>query len=274
MKTGFLLFEQYHQRKNIGSSRIRGDWVLKYMKNAERFVQGENYDAIVFQKVYWKEMAREFKGVKILDICDPDWMEGADVVQFANEMDYIVTSTDKLKEVMEKFTDVPIECIPDRIDFETLPKTVKQHKGRAKKVCWFGYSHNAEVLDVAYYKIKKLGLELVVISDGNIRTSQCNVKNVKWNADTYNEEIINCDFVIIPETAQGRHAFKSNNKIVHSWALGMPVARTATELDLFMDGYERAKEAEIRRKEVLENYDVKLSAKRYEEIIKKIHESK
>ena len=247
---------------------------MKYMKNTERFKQGENYDCIVFQKTYWKEMARVFKGVKILDICDPDWLDGADVVNFANEMDYIFTSTDKLKEVMSKFTNVPIEWLPDRVDLDGLKVKKKVHTGKAKKVCWFGYSHNAEVLDVAYYKLKKLGLKLVCITDGNIQTSQCQVENIKWNISTVDSDIQDCDFVIMPNDESGRRAFKSNNKIVHSWALGMPVARTALDLELFMDEKERKKEQEKRLQEVKDKYDVKTSAKRYTEVIKKIYESR
>lgn len=273
MKIGFVLFEDYFQRKNIGSSRIRGQWLIEKMENAERFVQGKPYDVIIFQKAYWREMARGFAGIKIVDICDPDWFDGAEIVNFIKDVDGVTTSTEKLAEDIRKFTDKPVMCIPDRVKFEELPQP-KKHVGKAKKVCWFGYSHNAEVLDPTYFKIKKNGLKLILITDTPVRIGECETEFVKWEAETVNDEIQKCDFVLLPKLKKGRYQYKSDNKTIQSWALGMPVAETAIEMDRFMDATERQNEADEKYAYVKQNCDVAKSVTELEQFIEKLKQAK
>lgn len=271
MKIGYVLFDNYWQRKDIGSSRIRGRWVIKYLNKiegveAEEFVQGKSYDVIVFQKAYWKEMAREFRGIKILDICDPDWMEGAEVVSFCKDMDFITVPTEAMKETMAQFTDKPIHILPDSEDIDVLP-TPRKHEGKAKSVVWFGYSTNLEVLYPTFFTIKKLGLSLIIVSDGHLNTAECSVQNVKWDALTCDEEYQKADFAILPDKLNGRFKFKSNNKTIHSWALGLPVAKTPQDMERFMDGEERQKEATARYQEVQEKYSTQETANQLYELI-------
>lgn len=272
MTIGFILFEQFWQRKSIGSSRIRGTWVMEELNKmegvqAEPFVQGKMYDVLIFQKVYWKEMARNAKALKILDICDPDWLDGAEVVSFMKEMDIVTTSTERLAEDLRKMTDKPVYCIPDRVKMDGLP-TPKQHHGQAKKVVWFGYSHNIDVLEPAYLKLRKMNLILLIIADGNVQISDCQNEFLKWDIETVNQNIQNADIVLLPEWTKGRFAYKSNNKTLQSWALGMPVAKTPADLERFLDPEERNKEAKIRYQEVLDKWQVKQSADELVKIIK------
>jgi len=164
MKIGFLLFEKIHGKKNLGSSRIRGHWIVKNWDEAELFEQGKKYDAIVFQKVYWSNYLKAYDGIKVLDICDPDWLDTAPIIEPLKYFDGVVTSTIALAEEMKKFTDKPVKFIPDRQDLE-FHNVRKVHKGRAKKVIWFGYSHNAKTLDVTLSTLKKYGLKLTVLSN-------------------------------------------------------------------------------------------------------------
>ena len=266
---GFMLFEAYLQRKNIGSSRIRGHWLIDQMPEAEAFVQGKEYETVIFQKVYWKEMARAFKGKKILDICDPDWLDGFEIVSFLKEMDAVTVPTQALKDSIQKFTTLPIFLIPDRVNMkDMLPP--KQHEGKATKVAWFGYSHNTEVLDAALMNIRKLGLTLKIVSDGAYATSECKVENVKWDPMTWQEEIQDADFCLLPEKLSGRALFKSPNKTHQSWALGLPVAKTLQDLERFMDPLERQKEAEEKFKWMQENGDVTKSVEEMREVIESI----
>lgn len=272
MKIGFVLFSKYHQKKDIGSSRMRGEYLIKNMPEAEEFIQGKKYDVIVFQKVYWKEMMRSFKGIKILDLCDPDWHEtGIEIVKFLNLVDAITTSTEALKKEVEQFTDTPVYYIPDRLDFESLPK-LKTHKiegGKAKTCVWFGYSHNIESVEPAIPKLKKEGLTLKIISDGNYNSQ--GVENVKWDIQTAYKEIQKADFALFPEYKSGKYTYKSNNKTILSWALGLPVAKTADDVEKFLYPVERIKEVKKRLKEVKEKYDVKQSAKELMNIINERH---
>jgi len=276
-KIRYVLFERYWQRRNIGSSRIRGYWVIEALKklgyDANILRQGEDCSVLIFQKAYWKEMARAFKGIKILDICDPDWLDGVEMANFCKEMDAVITSTIQLKKEMQGFCKCPVYFIPDRVKLENLPKP-KIHKGGAKDCCWFGYSHNMEVLEAIPLKLKKLGLSLTVISDGQYKDGVIAVKNIKWQAETVDRNIQKSDIVVMPLSKIGRNVYKSNNKIVHSWALGMPVATNPQELERFLDSNERNKEAAKRLKEIKEKYDVRLSAEELLNLINVITKNK
>ena len=48
----FMTFEQYHGKRNIGSTRIRVRNLLKHWKEADIYKYGENPDVLIFQKVY------------------------------------------------------------------------------------------------------------------------------------------------------------------------------------------------------------------------------
>ena len=274
LKIAFVLFEDYHQRKNIGSSRIRGHWVIENLKGAERFKQGGKYDVIVFQKTYWKEMARNFKGVKILDICDPDWLDGLEIANFCKDMDAVVVPTEAMAKIMRQVAECPVKIIPDRVKFEGLPKP-KKHKGRAKSCVWFGYFHNTEVLENTLFKIKKNNLLLRIISNGVFNTSICSMKNIKWESpEQTNEELLKADFAILPRYLKGRDIYKSDNKVVQCWALGLPVATNPLDMDRFMEEKEREVEGEKVLTEARKNFNVKTSAKEYQELIESIIRSK
>lgn len=68
-KGGILLFEQWHGKRNIGSSRIRGHWLAKYWDGLEIFQQGVKYSFVIFQKCFWLDYVKAYKGIKILDLC-------------------------------------------------------------------------------------------------------------------------------------------------------------------------------------------------------------
>lgn len=270
MKIKIISFEAYHGRKNIGSSRLRGHWMAKYMKDGEMYKQGCQSDVIIYQKVFWQEHADAYKGIKILDICDADFLAGQPIKKIMDSMDAITVTTKALKEQLQHFTDVPIHIIPDRLDLE-FHKEKKVHKGVAKKVVWFGYFGNSEVLKSTLFALKKHKLKLKVISDGVFAhrppLKKEDVENVKWDIETVNDEILKADIALLPRLDKGNYKYKSNNKKITAWALGMPVAEEPDELKRFMDPDERRKEARLRWKEVREKYDIKQSVKQLNEII-------
>ena len=273
-KVGFLLWEKWHGKDSysIGSSRIRGHWLIKYWDGAESFCQGQEYDVLILQKVYWAGYCEQFNGIKILDICDPDWLDEVPFKRTLEVVDAVITSTQPLADYIAQMTDKPVVYIPDRQDLE-FHKKKKVHKGRAKRVCWFGYSHNARVLDKVVGFIKKQGVKLVVIS--NLRPSYRGADvNLEWSLDTINDNILDCAFCLLPEDERPLGKYKSNNKTTKAWALGMPVARTPDEFLRFLDPDERKKESEERTKEVKEKWDVRLSVSQYKELIDKLKDGK
>jgi len=282
-KGGIVLFEQMQGESNMGSSRIRGHWLIRAWNedktidsSLEVFQQGAKYDFIIFQKAYWLEYAEKFKGIKILDICDPDWLAGSCVKRMTDCVDGVTTSSQVLADSLKEIVDKPIKFIPDRQDLEFHP-FMKKHEGRAKWVCWFGYSHNAEELYQVTSSLKKLNLKLKVISNCRPPSKYAD-ENVQYdwkNPDfDFNKEVTKCDIVIMPAHITALGKYKSLNKTYTSWALGMPVANSKDDLERFLDAGERNKEAEKRIKEVREKFDIRLSVKEFSNFIKQLKEKK
>ena len=273
---GILTFEQMSGKKNLGSCRIRGHWLVRYWNEAEIFQQGAKYDVVIFQKALWLDYVQEYKGIKILDLCDPVWLELLPTVDIIKNCDVVTTSTETLRDEVKKFTDKPVICIPDRQDLE-FHNIQKVHTGRAKKVVWFGYSHNSKVIDKALSLLKRHNLELTVISDCRPSYAKAD-RNVKYDWDNpsfdFNAEVLKNDIVIMPVDDSPRSIFKSLNKTYTAWALGMPVATVPEELVRFLDPEERKKEAEKRLKEVREKYDVKISVFEFKQLIEDIRKGR
>ncbi len=285
MKTAFLTFEQYHGKKNIGSSKIRCHWLIenwrkigKNIGDAEVFRMGKKYDAIIFQKAYFIEYAKAFKGIKILDLCDPDWLNWPyKMVEMMKEVDGITTSTQALADSVAKFTDTPVWYLPDRVNLDII-KRIKKHKGngRAKSVVWYGYSQNFPMVKSAVPALKKENLNLSVISDQPFSMpgwpENIELVNLFYNEEHVYNDIAQSDIVINPISNSAHWKYKSNNKTVIAWALGMPVAADDRELKKFLTEEGRIEEVNKRLKEVKEKYDVKISVKELKNII--IHLSK
>ena len=135
-KIAIFPFRKYEGKDQVGSSTIRCDWLLNHWDEAEQFRYGQPYETIIYQKAYWPEHPRLFNGVKILDICDPDWMHwGYRVKEMIEEVDAMACSSLKLTKAVSQFTSKPVVYIPDRVDIG-LFKPKKRHNGNSgNKYC-------------------------------------------------------------------------------------------------------------------------------------------
>lgn len=275
---GILTMEKYERRKigSVGSSRIRGDWLIKNWRSGERlmdaeeFIIGKKYDAVIYQKAYFKEHMAQAKCLKIFDLCDPDWLDSRPVQEVASYVDAFVVPTENLKKALADFIDKPIIVIPDRMDLEFYKNPKLKHEGTAKSCVYFGYSNNANlVLPQCIETLKYHNLKLTVIADAPFVSSGFyETSFVKYDNATVNEEIKKHDFVLLPQLEDDyRFSMKSNNKTVSSWLNGMPVAHTPEDVARFMNGEERAKESAKNYKIACEKYDVRLSVEEYDQLI-------
>ena len=106
MKIGYYLFEDVHGKANAASSRMRGHWMVKHWPEAEIYKRGKKYDVMIFQKVYFPEFSEVFKGFKILDICDPDWLNPiARFIEMIESVDALTCPTESIAEALRNFTD-------------------------------------------------------------------------------------------------------------------------------------------------------------------------
>lgn len=311
MKIGILPFEQFYGKTNIGSSRIRGTWLAKYWPESEIFRMGQKYDVIIFQKVYWIEFAelirkeenecdciqqeeeshwdhtqacntrvhRKPKAIFILDMCDADFQHwGYRIKQMIDLCDAVTTSTPALAEYMQKLTDKPVWCIPDRLDLTSFDLPPKVHAGDAKVAAWYGYSENFPMLDAAINAlIKNKFTDLLVIASKRqpyqlppAAQGKITLTNFPWTPETVNSDLQKADIILNPQSKTGRFKYKSNNKTIAAWALGLPVAHTPEELVAFIPEAARKGEVEKRLKEIKEDYDVHKSVESFKKLIEEI----
>lgn len=277
---GILTFQKFHGRRigAIGSSVIRGDWICETDEEFEIYQEGKKYDVVIFQKVYWKEYLEIYKGIKILDLCDPDWMSGQmNLKELSLLVDAITTSTPTLKEYVEQIVETPVYYVPDRIKLSFF-KHRKKHVAKARNVIWFGYYHNLKnVIGQVLPGLKRLGLNLVIISNNEYRMMndyRLQIENRKFIWETLNYDLMAGDILINPQPLNNIYKFKSNNKNLIAAACGIPVANDADELKKLIDPEERQKRADLDYKELVEKWDVKISGRQIKDIINEINGKK
>lgn len=278
-----LTWERIDNRKfnSVGSSRIRMRWLLPYWDRAEEYVIGKKYDVMIFQKVYWANMMDEFPGVKILDLCDPDWLENKPVFEFIDRADATVTSSQPLADYILKLRpNALVRCIPDRVSIPEAVPMKQEYGDRLKTVVWFGYAHNFHYIVPCLQDLINKDIELVIVSEAEVNIplafrDKLKVTNVPFNYKSVNQEMIKYDAVLLPDPEGDERAkYKSNNKTLQAWAIGMPVIKLPEDLDKFQTAEARKLEGEIRAKEIRDVWDVKFSVADYEALIKEILEKK
>lgn len=278
---GIVTFEDFQSRTNIGSTRIRARWLLNYWPEAEFFTTGREYRAVIFQKAYWVHYAEIFQGVKIIDVCDPDFLNWRrELRRMIDCCDAVTASTEALASVLRAYTSRPVYCIPDRLDPLAFGGMRKEHAGRsrAKSVVWFGYSHNFAALDSIVDALPEHGIEeLLVVADEKkpyqlpprLR-GRLSLRNYAWGPDTVGGDLLKADIVINPRIERGRWKYKSNNKTLAAWAIGLPVAHTRAELAALIPEEARVREAELQYGRVFDEYHVRASVDEYRRLIEEL----
>ena len=275
---GILPFSHFEgANKIVGSSFLRAEGVANNADDFEIWRQGRKYDGLIFQKVYWKEMMQLFKGPKILDLCDPDWLNGSvNIIEIGDLVDAITCSSEPLTIAVKKFFPGKVVIhVPDRLDFNVYPPAKQQHNEVVKKVVWFGFMPNAnETLLQFSDVIKEYNLELTIIADRPYSREdaiyELQPTYVQFKRDTAYTVIQDHDVVLNPRSAKVSFKYKSNNKSVISWKLGLPVAATADQLVRFFELDERIKEVEKKQLLVTQQYNIVDSIDQYRSIMEEI----
>lgn len=259
----------------VGSAVIRGKWLVEAWDEASEWHNGDFADAMIFQKAYWKTMLEDFPGKKILDLCDPDWMDSKmNLVELAQHCDAITCSNDGITNFVKTIVKhIPVITVPDRLNLDYFTRK-KKHLGTARNAVYFGFAHNAtEVLPQVLPSLGRLGLDLIVVSNKPyqpIVSYGVKVKFVRWDQATAYDDIAFGDIAINPPSARANFRYKSNNKTIIAWGLGLPVANTADDMAKFMDQAAREKEAALRWEEVQRDWDIKLSVQQYKDLLANI----
>lgn len=287
MQVRFQDFSTYHGKNPpTGSTHIRVHQLVKYWPEAAIYRYGESPEVLIFQKVYCTpdyKFPKSYPGLKILDICDADWLNGlTGIKETVDAMDAITCSSDGLTEFIKQLTDKPVITIPDRFDIEVIPKP-QHHMGDAKTVVWFGYRHNAVALHGAMNAINELGLNLIVISDDDPIAWQWLPKLtadefrkdkyefVKYEEETIYAELQKAEICVLPDALRPLDRFKSNNKTIKAILAGLPVAKDSDQLRLFIKAENRQKYMDDLYQKTLQEYDIKRSVEQYRKLIATIN---
>lgn len=274
-------FEKWHNRRGVGSTKIRVHNLIRYWPEAGLYRYGEDPDVMIYQKVYmtenWK-FPTMFKGIQILDICDPDWLEGAAIKETVDHMDAVVCPTEPLAEFIRQLTDKPVRVIKDRFDLSEFPAP-KVHSGPLKRAVWFGYNQNAELLKFAIPSLEKRNIALTVISDQDPQAfkwaesesyegSYEFIKH-KDHQDVY-KRLQQSDVCILPKGNRAKDRFKSENKTVIARLLGLPVVDNSEQLDKLKTAPQRNKVKDKWYDITYKEYDVENSVREYKQLIDEI----
>lgn len=263
-------FSQYHNKPNTGSTKIRVQNLVKYWDDYEIYKYGEKPDVMVFQKVYMQadyKVPLTLECIKILDICDPDWFDNQAVKETIDEMNAVTCPTENMAEFLRQLTDKPVVVIPDRHDIADYGQP-KKHYGDAKKLVWFGYKQNAELIKGAMAWISRNGFELTIISNDSPNIAG-DFEFVKYPSDEkeFITELQKHDICVLPVGNRPEDRFKSNNKTTKAWLAGLPVAQDAEQIEALVSSEARQKEADMCYNKAIKEYDCKLSVKQMKELI-------
>jgi hypothetical protein len=280
-RVGFLTFEQIRSEVGLGSTRIRARWLINHWEEAELFTIGRKYDAVVFQKAYWVDYARQFSGIKILDLCDPDFLDWkSQCIAMAEMCDAVVTSTTSLADALGSFISTPIKVIPDRIDFDSI-KATRKEAGYGKPIrtaAWYGYSENFASLDSAVEDLISLGIPRLIVIASPLKPYQLPSRleryitliNCEWDEELAPSILVQADIIINYSLSYGRWVYKSDNKSSLAWALGIPVAHSKEELIKLMAAPARDAESEQKYILVKSEYDVRHSVRQYRDLLESL----
>lgn len=283
MQVRFLTFEQIHNKKNVGSTKIRVHSLIKHWPEAELYKYGENPDVLIMQKVYVTQdytFPKHFKNIKILDICDPDWLDGALIRETIDAVDAITCPTQPIADFLKQMTDKPVQVIKDRFDVSEFP-TPKQHHGKLKTIVWFGYQHNADVLKLAMPSIAARKLKVIIIADGDPGAHRWAGEKYedyytyyKFNQEALYRHIQEADIAVFPPGFRPQDKFKSENKTVIAKLCGLPVATNAEEIDALMEAADRNQAVRGFYETTKKQYDCKKSVEEYKKLIQQLMDKK
>src|SRR5262249_3633489 len=158
--------------------------------------------------------------------------------EMADACDAITTSSEALAGFVRNYTSRPVVWIPDRLDLAAFPERKQHTEGRTETAAWFGYSANFPMLDAALPALLEPGIRRLIVVAHSAepyslpKRAETGIEliNYPWELSTVNHHLLEADIVINWRATYGRWRYKSNNKTVTSWAMGLPVAHCADEL--------------------------------------------
>lgn len=302
MKIGFVPYQEM-VRDEVASTRIRVTWPAKYDKD---IIISSDYDTLIKCDVVVFQTRIEIRDIAlaerlnannvavIFDFTDPHWLKDYDmqaihpVFKDVTRLAKLVTlSTEELERTFkEAFPGVETAVVPDRIDLSVYDKFKEHEEHSDLKILWHGSYGNIPAIDLARDDLERLGeefdLTLVCVYDRVKEFKVRPFKNIKlesreWSTQEVIDSLLKSDVSINPKYNNHWKSYKSNNKTVTAWALGIPCVESS-----FYDGLRpflssvalRMREGAVRRLEVIDNHDVAETPRQWKSITAKFDKGK
>lgn len=272
------------------SVRFRCRYVAKYWLGADVYPEMRrawtDYSVYVFQKAYLAESTRALLdwasarpgALTVLDLCDADWLQSDRHLRLLcdalSKCDLAVAPTKPIRDWLAQWT--PAHVVPDRLDLAEFGESGEL--GQVENACseqrdpprlvWFGYSHNLGALEPFWPLIEARGLSLTVLSDECPPpwSDRPGVRFVRWTPEGANRVIAEHDLALVPPASP----YKSNNRLLTAWALGVPAAASMADWERFFDpDFDRLAWARKRRRHVRKFYDVRTSVDEWQALLQK-----
>lgn len=280
-------YAQCPEHRQSASARIRAEWVAKYLpadiiNEKTKFIDLANYDFVIFQKCFSrkfidiaKAIKQKNKNVKIgLDLCDPVWEQRSEEVRdMINVVDFVTVSTLELGDEVNKIFPVCPYFMPDGHDLEYYKADQRKihDKKTGIKYVWHGNNGTIKSLQAIMRCLEDVSLKddsLTIIADplakGIIKSKKLKIIFEKWNVDTVNDIVANCDVSLNPRLDTKEYSLKSNNKTVMSYILCVPCIdknvkdekEWKNKLIHLKDFTNRQNDVKIKRDELIKKYRI------------------
>jgi hypothetical protein len=247
--------------------------VARYWPEAEVYDRTQRFEgcaAYIFQKAYltdgpiqmihtvarWRD---EGRCRLAFDLCDPDFLDPEHerrVLAVLPLFDFAVATTWRIAGWLDKW--LPTWVIPDRVDIAEIEQIGRHTPTPARKprLVWAGYERNAPALDPLLSTIKELDLPLTILA-----------MDRPVSFEEFWRQVMEYDVFLNPRPDVLPFSYKSDNKTLIAWALGMPVARDPAELITACDPHERAIGSRVRYEEVRQKWDVRRSVADWKKLL-------
>jgi len=275
-----------------GSSRMRCYWPSKHM-DADvvvwpypKQIQFETkYNNYIFQKYGNPDIQRQLleMGASVwLDECDPMWWFSDQEFMrslFENATGATFSSEALRLDFLDWWgEDYNAHTIKDRLDFDHFKNKKVHHWTNPVRLIWYGVSQNRVALSSAWANLSRLmtnghNITLTVMDDRPMtlidEQKDVPIFHTTWNLDREVAMIAGHDIALLPAYPGPWGKVKSNNKDVYARACNVPVtnAQDYKELEKLVTSHEYRKQLADIGSAGLDEYDVKLTAHEWEQLL-------
>ena len=252
MKTLFIPCSFDGLPRAAGSRLIRCEWVAAYWEGAEVYDGTQSFsdaDLVIFQKAYLSDRSRNLlrqlhawrsvshRPALCFDLCDPDFLDDTHrerLLKVLPLFDFATASTAPLQDWLGQY--LPAYEVPDGINQAAITARHTDSGSTSPRIVWMGYQGNSGALSAIAGAMVDLGLtgDIVAVEKPQPFGAFC-------------QQLSEYDILLNPRPDHWVYRYKSNNKTLVAWEIGVAVARDGDELGYLLDPLERSIQVEAGR---------------------------